>query len=129
MLRNALCSGGVLALIKFYAHEEEGHGLHRTPDVVDEDITLISETKTVRSKPTSHVPMDRWDRTVSFKVMGSSGDESGKVEGPEVYLTKGMVDEEEIQDARYDVLRTALLEDPDLDMSLTPFLDLIQTLR
>ncbi|OWZ68003.1 hypothetical protein AYX15_01015 [Cryptococcus neoformans] len=70
--------------------------------------------------------MDRWDRTVNFKVTGSSG-EDGDDEDPEVYLTKGMVDEEEIQDARYDVLRTALLEDPDPDMGLTPFRDLIQT--
>lgn len=36
MLRNALSSGGVLALINFYAREEEGHCLHRTLDVVDE---------------------------------------------------------------------------------------------
>ncbi|OWZ70276.1 hypothetical protein AYX14_04309 [Cryptococcus neoformans] len=40
MLRNALSSGGVLALIKFYAREEEGHCLHRTPDVVDEFMLL-----------------------------------------------------------------------------------------
>lgn len=59
--------------------------------------------------------------------MTGSGDEGGDLEGPEVYLTKGMVDEEEIQDARYDVLRPSLLDDPELDLSCPPFLDLIQT--
>lgn len=40
MLRKALCSGGILPLVKFYASQEEGHGLHRTPGGVDEFVLL-----------------------------------------------------------------------------------------
>lgn len=70
--------------------------------------------------------MDRWDRTVNFKVTGSSG-EDGDDEDPELYLTKEMADEEEIQESRYDILRPSLLEDPELELSYPPFLGLIKT--
>lgn len=63
--------------------------------------------------------MDRWDSTVNFEVTGSNG-EDGDDEDPEVYLTKGMVDEEETQESRYDVLRSSLLEDPELESSYPP---------
>ncbi|KIR30901.1 hypothetical protein I309_00253 [Cryptococcus deuterogattii LA55] len=82
--------------------------------------------KAVRSKPVFHAPMDRWDRTVNFKVTGSSG-EDGDDEDPELYLTKEMADEEEIQESRYDILRPSLLEDPELELSYPPFLGLIKT--
>lgn len=72
--------------------------------------------------------MDRWDSTVNFEVTGSNG-EDGDDEDPEVYLTKGMVYEEETQESRYDVLRSSLLEDPELESSYPPFLDLIKTLE
>lgn len=42
MLRKALCSGGILSLVKFYTSQEVGHGLHRTPGGVDEFV-LFSE--------------------------------------------------------------------------------------
>ncbi|KIR72812.1 hypothetical protein I310_03414 [Cryptococcus deuterogattii CA1014] len=89
------------------------------------DIPLLNE-KAVRSKPVFHAPMDRWDRTVNFKVTGSSG-EDGDDEDPEFYLTKEMADEEEIQESRYDILRPSLLEDPELELSYPPFLGLIKT--
>ncbi|KIR69153.1 hypothetical protein I314_00257 [Cryptococcus bacillisporus CA1873] len=80
----------------------------------------------VRSKLVFHAPMDRWDRTVNFKATGNIGEDADD-EDPEVYLTKGMVDEEEIQESRYDVMRSSLLEDPELELSYPPFLDLIKT--
>lgn len=70
--------------------------------------------------------MDRWDRTVNFKATGNIGEDADD-EDPEVYLTRGMVDEEEIQESRYDVMRSSLLEDPELELSYPPFLDLIKT--
>ncbi|KIR53695.1 hypothetical protein I315_03819 [Cryptococcus gattii Ru294] len=42
MLRKALCSGGILPLVKFYTSQEVRHGLHRTPGGVDEFV-LFSE--------------------------------------------------------------------------------------
>lgn len=61
---------------------------------------------------------------VNFKVMGS-GDEGGDFEGFEVYLIKGMVDEEEIQDVWYDVLCLFFLDDFEFDLSCFFFFDLI----
>lgn len=42
MLHKALCSGGILPLVKFYTSQEVGHGLHRNPGGVDEFV-LFSE--------------------------------------------------------------------------------------
>lgn len=42
MLHKALCSGGILPLVKLYTSQEVGHGLHRNPEGVDEFV-LFSE--------------------------------------------------------------------------------------
>lgn len=42
MLHKALCSGGILPLVKLYTSQEVGHGLHRNPEGADEFV-LFSE--------------------------------------------------------------------------------------